>query len=221
LRGRGEEPWALERVPPLGELKAFARVELRGEDAKVAAVAKIAVAPQPFRVALRLVPSAAPWRSVTASWIDRAQLPLLRRLAYALPHATIARTTVAVTDRGVVLRAPGGIEAIPLGTFFVEVHPSLFIPGGYEVAPAVAPDVLHRALGAPADQVVFLTTEARAIAVDEAAFVPLETALLESPDWEPTVAQSIERVLEAAPIALEPGPLGVFPLAGAEPPQEG
>ena len=39
LRGRGDEPWALERVPPLGELKAFARVELRGENTRVAAVA--------------------------------------------------------------------------------------------------------------------------------------------------------------------------------------
>ena len=41
---------------------------------------------------LRVMPSTAPWRNVTATWIEPAQLPLLRRLAYALPHQTIART---------------------------------------------------------------------------------------------------------------------------------
>src|SRR5262249_53361435 len=39
IRGRGEEPWVLDRIPPLGDLRAFARVQLRGEDAAIAAVA--------------------------------------------------------------------------------------------------------------------------------------------------------------------------------------
>jgi hypothetical protein len=218
VRGRGDEPWSLTRVPPMGELRAFARVELRGEEARSAAPALGARAPGPVRVGIRLSPSAAPWRSVTASWIGAEQLPLLRRLAYALPHATIAKTSIAVTDRGVLLRSPGGVEAIPLGTFYVEVHPSLFIPAGYEVTPAVAPDVLHRAIGAPAGKAVFLATGGTSIAVDEAAFAPLEEALIEAPAWEPVVAEAIERTLDEAVIELQPGALGAFPLSSAEAP---
>jgi hypothetical protein len=220
LRGRGDEPWVLERVPPLGDIRAFARVELRGEDAMAATTAIGAGAPSAVRVGLRLAPSAAPWRSVTATWIAREQLPLLRRLAYALPHATIARTSIAITERGAMLRSPAGIEAIPLGTFFVEIHPSLFVPAGYDVIPAVAPDVLHRALGAPEGQAIFLAANGRAVAIDEAAFAPLEAALLEAPAWEPLVAETIERVLDEAAIDLQPGALGALPLSGALPPAD-
>ncbi len=72
-------------------------------------------------------------------------------------------------DAGAFLRCPTGIEAIPLGTFFVEIHPGLFVPAGYDVTPAVAPEVLYRALGAPGAQVLFITPDARAIAVDESS----------------------------------------------------
>ena len=85
------------------------------------------------------------------------------------------------------------------------------------MTPAVAPEVLHRALGAPEGRAVFLDTQGHAIAIDEAAFAPLETALLDAPAWEDATADAIDRALEAAPIELQPGALGPFPLAGAEP----
>ncbi len=154
---------------------------------------------------------------MTATWIHAAQVPLLRRLAYALPHATVSQARIAVTARGAFLRSPAGIEAIPLGTFFVEIHPNLYVPAGHEVTPAVAPDVLARALGAPASQVLFIGTDARAIAVEESAFAPLETALLEAPAWEPLVAETIERALEEATIDLKVTPIGLLPLRGVEP----
>jgi hypothetical protein len=139
-------------------------------------------------------------------------------MAYALPHQTIAKTTIALTSRGAFLRSVGGIEAVPLGTFFVEIHPQLFIPAGYDVTPAVAPEVLHRALGAPSQQVLFITTDAHALSVDDAAFVPLETALLEAQPWEPLVADAIQLALAEAPVDLKLTGLGAFPLSGAEPP---
>jgi hypothetical protein len=220
LRGAGAEPWSLSRVPPLGDLRAFARVELRGEDSRVLSVATATFAPPEVRVALRLLPSPAPWRGVTASWVGRDQLPLLRRLAYALPRSTIARTMVAITESGIFLRSPVGIEAIPLGTFFVEIHPNLLIPAGYEILPAVAPDVLHRTLGSPVGQVLFLTAAGRTVGVADEAFVPLESAILEASPWEPAIAQEIERTLEGATIDLQPGPLGAFPLSGVLPPAD-
>jgi hypothetical protein len=155
---------------------------------------------------------------VTATWIEPAQIPLLRRLAYALPHAVIAQTTVAMTTRGAFLRSRAGIEAIPLGTFFVEVHPNLYVPAGQEVAPAVAPEVLSRALGAPASQVLFLGRDARAIAVEESAFAPLEAALLDAPPWDPAVAEEIAHALDETPLELKVASIGMMPLRGVEPP---
>jgi hypothetical protein len=216
LRGRGDEPWSLERLPQMGDLRAFARVELRPDEERLIGVASGAKKPDLVRVPLRVLPSAAPWRNVTATWVPIDKLPVLRRLAYALPHQTIARTSIAVTNAGAFLRSPSGIEAIPIGTFFVEVHPGLYIPAGYDVTPAVAPDVLHRALGAPAGQVLFITTDARALAVPESTFASLETAIVEAKAWEPAVADAVELALTQEPIDLRIGALGMFPLSGAE-----
>jgi hypothetical protein len=221
LRGRGSEPWALEHLPRMGDLRAFARVELRDDAAGSVALSTMASDPDPVRVPLRLMPSTAAWRNVTATWIEKEKFALLRRLVYALPHPSVARTSVAVTNRGAFLRCPDGIEAIPLGTYFVEIHPGLYVPAGYDVTPAVAPEVLYRALGAPASQELFVTAEARAIAVDRAAFIPLENVLLEAPPLEPVVADSIARVLATAPLELKLGPLGAFPLRGTEAPAPG
>ena len=218
LRGRGDEPWILPKTPQMGDLRAFARVELRQNDGVEAAVSIGTHLPEQVRVPLRIVPSPSPWRNVTATWIDRAQLSLLRRIAYALPHQTILRTQIALTKRGAFLRSNAGIEAVPLGTFFVEVHPNLFIPAGYDVTPAVAPEVLHRALGAVSGQVLFIDTSARAFAVDEASFSPLETALLEAQAWEPLVADAIERALSEVTVDLKLEPLGMFPLSQVTPP---
>jgi hypothetical protein len=219
LRGRGDEPLALERLPQMGDLRAFARVELRGERERTVSVAEKTQGPEPVRVPLRVMPSTAPWRNVTATWIPIDKLPLLRRLAYALPHQTIARTTVAITKAGAFVRCTAGIEAVPLGTFFVEIHPGLYIPAGYDVTPAVAPDVLYRALGAPASHMLFITTDARSLAVEASAFSPLETALLEAQPWEPVVADAIELALKEVPVDLKLAPLGAFPLSAAAPPE--
>lgn len=219
VRGAGKEPWTLDKTPQMGDLRAFARVELREESSPEAVRATGARLPDAVRVPLRIVPSPAAWRNVTASFIDNTQIALLRRIAYALPHQTILRTQVAVTPKGAFLRCPSGIEAIPLGTFFVEIHPSLYIPAGYDVTPAVAPEVLYRALGASSANVLFIDTRAHAMAVEEAAFSPLETALLEAQTWEPLVGEAIERALAEEPIDLKLEPLGVFPLSQVAEPE--
>lgn len=215
LRGRGDEPWVLERLPSMGDLRAFARVELRNEE-RTPKVAQRTLSAGEVRVPLRVVPATAPWRNVTATWIPADKLPLLRRLAYALPAETIARTRMAVTARGAFVRCASGIEAIPLGTFFLEIHPGLFVPAGYEVVPAVSPEVLYRALQASPSQALFITVTAEALAVDEAAFVPLETILVEAKPWEPLVAEQIERALEDEKLDLQLTPLGLFPLGAAD-----
>lgn len=218
IRGRGEDPLVLDKLPQMGDLRAFARVELR-ESERTEQRSTGASRPEPVRVPLRVMPSAAPWKNVTAAWLKPEEIPLLRRLAYVLPRQTVQRTTIAITTRGAFVRCATGIEAIPLGTFFVEFHAGLFVPAGYEVTPAVSPDVLFQALGAPGGQILFVTPEARAVAVPEEAFVPLETSLLEAKPWEPVVAETIERALEEKPLDLKLEPLGLFPMGQAEAPE--
>jgi hypothetical protein len=217
LRGRGDEPWTIDRLPPMGALASLSRVELRhgGADALAASVTGETAA---LRVALRVVPCEAPWRNVTAAWIPSAQLPLLRRLAYALPHTTIAQVRIALTGHGAFVLCPGGVEGIPLGTFFAEVRPRLYVLAGHEIAPAVTPEVLSEAFPMLGSHVVFVPQDARSVAVEESAFVPLEAALLDAPPWEPAVAISIEQALEEPLVDLKTTSVGFAPLRGVEPP---
>jgi hypothetical protein len=196
-------------------------VELRSLDEKDASQAQTTLKPDMVRVPLRVVPSMSAFRNVTASWLLPHEIPLLRKLAYALPRKTIETTHISVTKQGAFLRCPSGIEAIPLGTFYVEIHPGLYIPAGYDFIPAVAPDVLHRALGAVGGTVLFIDSLARAVSVEESTFSPLENMLLEAGAWEPLVAERIELALEEKPVDLKLDALGAFPLGGAEAPPQG
>ncbi len=158
---------------------------------------------------------------MTASWIPEDKLPLLRRLAYTLAPRTIRDTRFALTDRGAFLSCPHGIEAIPLGTFFVEAHPGLFTPAGFEVVPGVAPAVLHRTLAPPPGHTLFVDPSGEALAVPDDAFVPLETAVLEAKAWDPATAVAIDSALAEAPLRLRLSAIGMFPLAGTEPAPDG
>jgi hypothetical protein len=219
FRGRGEEPWALERMPAMGDLRAFARVALRDaeEGAPLAAVAQRTTTVDTVRVPLRVLPSLSPWRRITASWIQPEELPLLRRVAYALPRSVLAATQIAHTNLGVFLRAEAGIESIPIGTFFSEFHPSLLVAAGFDVVPQVAPEVLVRAMSIPSGMLVFLDGSGRAMGVGSDAFTPFETTLLEAAGFEPIPAVEVARVLELEPIELTIEPIGALPLRGAKP----
>jgi hypothetical protein len=217
VRGRGDEPWTLPRLPPMGELRSFARVELRGVTDDTRSVALAAMDPDAVRVPMRLVPSSAAWRNVTASWIPPEKLPLLRRLVYALPPETLRTTRIALTDRGAFLSCPHGVEAIPLGTFFMEAHAGLFTPAGLEVEPAVSSDVLYRAVGGSPEHALFISHTGATLAVPTDAFVPLETAVLEAKPFDAATVTVLESALAEAPLQLKLTPVGLFPLAGTAP----
>jgi hypothetical protein len=189
FRGGGRDVLELERLPALGDVGAFARVELRKEVAS-ARPPESAPRAEAVSIKLRLMPSSEPWRGVTASWIRPEEMPLLRHVAYALGPDSLRKTRIALTNQGAFLRQPNGIEGIPVGEFFREIRAGLYIPAGYDAVPAVAPDVLYRALGSPSGQVIFLARDGRAVGVPGDAFVPLETALLEAQAWAPVTALS-------------------------------
>ncbi len=189
FRGRGNDVLELDRLPALGDISAFARVELR-RDVLTAKTPDAALRAESVSIALRLLPSTEPWRQVTASWIKPEEMPLLRHVAYALGPETLRKARICLTAQGAFLRHPTGIEGIPVGEFFREIRPGLYIPAGWDAVPAVAPDVLYRALGSPSGQVIFLARDGRAVGVPGDGFVALETALLEAQAWAPLTALS-------------------------------
>jgi hypothetical protein len=81
--------------------------------------------------------------------------------------------------------------------------------------------VLYRALQAAGSQVLFIDTLARAHAVDESAFAPFETAILEAPYWEPLEARAIQLALNEKPIELQLEGIGLVPMGDAAPPPPG
>lgn len=195
VRGRGEPPIVVERLPALGPVDAFARVQMienpgasPGRGGAIEAV----------RVPLRLAPDTDPWRDVTATLVGRHELGLLRQLAYRLGRRTLEQTRIAFTDAGAFLIRDEGIESIPVGDFFRAIHPNVYVSAGYTPVPAVAPEVLHRAFGAPRDEIVFLHRDGRRLGVQRGAFTSLEEALLDAQSWAGTQHESV-----AASLALE------------------
>ena len=213
FRGRGNDVLELPRLPALGDISAFARVELRRE---VLAARAPEVGPRvdAVSIALRLMPSTEPWRAVTASWVKLEEMPLLRHIAYALGPETLRKTRIALTPQGAFLRHPTGIEGIPVGEFFREIRAGLYIPAGWDAVPAVAPDVLYRALGSPSGQVIFLSRDGRAVGVPGDGFVPLEMALLEAQAWAPVsaISDGLTSALATALPEVFLGGAGIRPL---------
>ncbi|NUP13356.1 MAG: hypothetical protein HOW73_45540 [Polyangiaceae bacterium] len=203
----GDEPLEIPTLPALGPVTAFARVELREDVSTARTQATTVSRPANIQLTLRMVPTTDPWRGVTASWVRPDEMRLLRRMAYLLGAETLRRATVAFTEHGAFVRLTSGVEAIPVGEFFREVHPGLFVPAGYDPLPAVSPDVLHKSIGAPQNVVLFVGRDARVIGIDGAAFVSLESALLEAQDWallpagaiEPALATEVPRLVLESP----------------------
>jgi hypothetical protein len=209
FRGRGHVAWTIDRVPAFGDVRALAKVDVRVEAARGAAV-------DHAKMSELRVPVKAAWREVTAAQIAEKDVPIVKRLAYALPRSMLARATIARTTHGAFVRSPAGMGALLLGAPYVEVHPRVFLAAGHEVAPAVAPEVLARALDVPESCTVFLSADGRAIAIEDRAFVRLEDAIAAAPEIELAEGRAADETLAAARIDLDLVPLGAFPLAGVQ-----
>jgi hypothetical protein len=209
-------PLAIAPLPVLADVRSLARAEV-SSSALDPQVGKQHGQPPSIRVPLRLVPSLAPPSSIAATLIPADELDLLRRLAYGLGSGVIRSMRIALTEVGAFLLRERGVELLPLGSFFRRLHPRIYVPSGFEVAPLVDPNVLFGALGSPADKIVFLMADSRVLALDESAFVPLDGALLAPEPVTVLPAIEIEAVLETETPTLWLEPLGLAPLRGAEP----
>jgi hypothetical protein len=209
FRGDGE-PWVLDRLPAMADLRGFERVTISEHDVPAQKVSAEAV--PTLGVPLRVLHSAGASSQATATWIESRDVPLLRKLAYVLPARLLRTIHVAVSERGVFLRCAGGVEGIPLGVFFYEAHPGFYVQSGYELVPALSARVLTEALAIAAGKVAFFGTDAVAHLVDDAAFGPLERMLIEAPSWDAIDAQAIVSSLDEKVPELSIEGLGIFPM---------
>ncbi len=213
FRGRGEPALDLPSLPALAEVSSLARTQV----SELAAVTGRSLPTAPnVGAPLRLAPDIAPPGSVAAVLVPTDELPLLRRLSYALGAEIIRTTRIAITQFGALLLRDDGIDALPLGTFFRRIHPSVYVPSGYRVVPQVPPEVVFQALGAPSDRAVFLWPDGSAAALATASLVPLETALVEGHSWSPLGVTELENVFAEEIPTVWLDALGMNPLRGLE-----
>ena len=202
LRGHGQEPIRVDKLPALGPVNAFARIEMQQSPTpgggKGGALDSVAVP-------LKLAPDTDPWRNISATRVGPEHLGLLRQLAYRLGRRALEETTIAFTQHGAFLVREQGIESIPVGDFYRRVHPRIFVSAGYMPVPAVAPEVLHRAFGSPDQELVFLHRDGSRVGVQRSAFVPLERALLDAQTWSGTAHETVTATLatELPHVSLE------------------
>jgi len=228
-RGPRAEPIVVDPLPTMGPVSALAAVSLEGQPLQASSESR----PVGITVSLRLAPAVGGARQVVASLLPIEHAALLRRLAYALPTsaleaARLARVRIAGGSDMLILRAPVGIESIPLGSFFSERAPGLFVLAGHDLLPSCTPSHLADAVGASLEHLVFVHREPgdqpeqlRVFRVDASAFVPLGQALVEPESWGALLpAEVVELAIAELDAALVEEivtePLGLAPMRGVK-----
>ena len=211
FRGRGEPALELASLPALADTRALGRAQLTDVAPRTGAASN--QSPN-VGVPLKLSPDTAPPTTVGAILVPPDELPLLRRLAYLLGAEMIRTTRIAITEFGAFVLRDAGVEALPVGMFFRRIHPSVYVPSGWQLVPQVPAEIVFRALGSPADRAVFFWPNGAAAALPLTGFVPLETALVEGHAWAPMAAQEIENVFAEQVPTVWLDALGINPLKG-------
>jgi len=204
FRGDGEV-LVVHPLPPFAPVRSLVRtnVELE-EDLSVDATRKSGKAPGAdlgMSLPLKLSFSTDAWRAITATVVPIEQREWLSRLLYALPPNTLSALKVAVGDDRFYLIDRSGIEGVPLGTFFSEVAPRIYVPAGLALVPAVSPQVLQELVRDRGDGYVFFDTdqpEPRVVAAS--AFGPVSRKVLRDVAAIPVSADMPEE--EQVPLPL-------------------
>jgi hypothetical protein len=145
----------------------------------------VVAAPERLQVPLKLVPSSAPRRRVTATLVGWERADWLRKLVYALPPTLLVSYKVAAISEGLFIVGEQGIDGLPVGDFFQEAAPSIYVPIGYEFLPRVGAAVLTDHVGGVTGRyVVFPLGAERPLVLEHGAFEPLGRRALARIDVE-------------------------------------
>lgn len=129
-------------LPPFAPVRSLVRTAVSTEEVEVPALGRGIEVDLGMSLPLKLAPSNDPFRAVVASIVPIAQREWLARLLYALPPNTLSSLRIAIGAEQIFLLDATGIEGVPLGTFYSEVSPRIYVPAGMALVPAVAPAVL-------------------------------------------------------------------------------
>jgi hypothetical protein len=141
FRGDGQVI-VVDPAPPFAPVRSLVKNELSLESVDNVKKGKHARGDLGFELPLRLDSTMAAWRNVVATVVPGAQRAWLARMLYALPPRTLSTLRMAIAEDRVYLLDAGGIEGVPLGTFYSEVAERIYVPSGMTLVPAVAPQVL-------------------------------------------------------------------------------
>ncbi|MEZ4401801.1 MAG: hypothetical protein R3B06_17365 [Kofleriaceae bacterium] len=196
----------------LSRLADLTRVDLGGELAHEPVEQQVTPL-RPIDVALRLAPAVGAVRRVVGTLIPAALFGHFKRLVFALPPASLRGLRAVVTERGILVVAPTGIDVIPLGTLLAAQAPGILVPLGLEVVPRVSPEVLATTLGHGAGTWTVFPGEGRPFQVGDGKLVALERRVIARLD-----SDQVEVTDAAVTAAGEPSvvndPLGRFSLWG-------
>lgn len=212
-------------MPPFASVRSLVRTELSLADAAAgdAGVEAARIAPAsedlaPMTLPLRLRHSGAPWRQVRATVVPLAERAWLARMLYVLPPRTLAALRIALTPTAAYLVDPAGIEGVPLGVFYMEVAPRIYVPAGTTLEPAVGPEVLADLVRNRDDGLVFFEPGGDApIVVPASAFGPVTRRALRTIAATPVTGEALELSEPELPL-LEYGEPTRFPLRGTSSP---
>ena len=205
-------------LPALAAIEDVVRIRMPTADLQPG---RAAPASRPDLVApLRLEAGGRAPGPTVAALIPWNRLPWLRRIAYAMPAPALTSCTVALLERGILVRGGEVLQGIPFGTLYELAGPDVLVPVGTRLRPALSPQLLSERLGATQGTVVmFPGVGEQPLRIAREALVPLEPQLLAralppaapvvKPGEQPTLADAVE---------IENRPLGPMPLWGLERP---
>ena len=220
FRGDGKVT-IVDPTPPFAPVRSLVRSTLQLESAsnvaegRALASPELAMARSAMTLDLRLAPTNASWRNVVATVVPAAQREWLGKLLYVLPQRTLESLRIAVTESSFYLLDAAGIEGVPLGRFYGEIAPRIYVPAGMTLVPAVAPSVLEDLVRERGGGHVFFEPESpvpRLVANE--AFGPVSRRVLREIAGQVVHAEAPDRVDPPLPM-LQYGPETRFPLWGA------
>lgn len=169
----------IQPLPPFAPVRSLVRTNVTVEQGSNVLEGGPKAASLGLSLPLRLDVSTEPRRQVVSTVVPQEQREWLARLLYALPPRALADLRMAITKSAIYLLDPAGIEGVPLGTFYSEVGPRIYVPAGLTLVPAVASSVLEELVVDRGDgHVYFVPGEASPRVIPDGAFGPVSRRAL-------------------------------------------
>jgi hypothetical protein len=206
-------------IPPFAPVRTLVRADFAAAPTLESDVGATRGRPRPgepvgMTLPLRLRPVGGPFRDVRATVVPAGQREWLARMLYVLPPRTLAALRIALTADRIYLLDPSGVEGVPLGTFYSEIAPRLFVPAGTAIEPSVPPAVLLDLVEGRGDGYVFFHLDDPVPTLVPAdAFGPVPRRALCRLVAVPAAAETLDADVPGLPL-LEYASARPFPLRG-------